>query len=133
MTARQACEAVATEPLRRLSYRRLVVVGDWIAVGRLVAGEPQRVERERILVGGRPPFLDQATKHALFGWGQFGQVHGASIIRPRCARCSAAKASHCVPDQLDRYIYPIYPPEAWLSPSPSSTRFRLRACPRLDG
>jgi hypothetical protein len=37
--------AAAAEPVQRVADRRLVVVDDRVAVRRLVAGEPQRVER----------------------------------------------------------------------------------------
>ena len=39
------------EPVERLADRRLVVVDDRVAVRRLVAGEPQRVQRERVASG----------------------------------------------------------------------------------
>src|SRR4051794_1182550 len=46
---RRARPADLTEPLRCRAYLRLVVVDDRLAVRRLVAGEPQRVQRQRIL------------------------------------------------------------------------------------
>ena len=41
---------------------RLVVVDDGLAVRRLVAGEPERVQRERVLVGRRALLLDEAAE-----------------------------------------------------------------------
>ena len=42
----------------------LVVADDRVAVRRLVAGEPERVERERVLVGRRALLLQQAAEDA---------------------------------------------------------------------
>ena len=42
----------------------LVVRDDRVAVRRLVAGEPECVQRERVLVGRRPLLLEQAAEHA---------------------------------------------------------------------
>ena len=49
--------------LRRLAHGRLVVVDDRIAVRRLVARQPQRVERQRIGVRSRLLLLEQAAEH----------------------------------------------------------------------
>ncbi|HWM64725.1 MAG TPA: hypothetical protein VNP96_12145 [Solirubrobacterales bacterium] len=43
--AGEARPAAQGEPPQRLDHGRLVVLDDRIAVGRLVAGQPQRVER----------------------------------------------------------------------------------------
>ena len=54
---------LAPEPLQRVADRLLVVVDDGVAVRRLVAGEAQRVQRQRVGVGRRPLLLDQAAEH----------------------------------------------------------------------
>jgi hypothetical protein len=51
-------------PVERRFDRALVVLDDGVAVRRLVAREPQRVQRERILVRRRPLLLDQAAEDA---------------------------------------------------------------------
>ena len=79
--ARVADPAPAAEPLQRGAQRRLVVVDDRIAVRRLVAGESQRVERQRVLVGRRALLLQQAAEHALFGRGE---VHSSGSLAGRC-------------------------------------------------
>src|SRR5918995_2630546 len=61
--ARKAHPAAAGKPLERLADRRLVVLDDRVAIRRLVAGEPKRVQRERIGVRRRPLLLDQAPQH----------------------------------------------------------------------
>ena len=48
---------------QRLHHRRLVVGGNGVAIGRLVAGQPQRVEGERVGVRRRPLLLDQTADH----------------------------------------------------------------------
>jgi hypothetical protein len=79
MAARQPRQAVLAQPLRRRKDGVLVIAGHRITVGRLVAGETQRVDRQRILVRRRPALLDQAAEHALLGLGQLAEVHGARI------------------------------------------------------
>jgi Swiss Army Knife protein, DSP-PTPase phosphatase domain len=61
-TAGEACPAAPGEPLERLVDLPFVVRDDRVAVRGLVAGEPQRVEREWVLVGRRPLFLEQAAE-----------------------------------------------------------------------
>jgi predicted protein tyrosine phosphatase len=61
--ARNARPAPAREPLECLVDLALVVRDDRIAVRRLVAGEPQGVERQRVLIGRRALLLEQASKH----------------------------------------------------------------------
>ena len=56
------------QPLRESPASAIRIVSssyddDGIAVRRLVAGEPQRVQRERIYVGSRPLLLDQAAEN----------------------------------------------------------------------
>ena len=74
--ARVADPAPAAELLQRGAQRRLVVVDDRIAVRRLVAGQSQRVERQRVLIGRRALLLQQAAEHALFGRGE---IHSFAI------------------------------------------------------
>ena len=62
VAAGQSGQPVAREPLGRLTDGVLVVVDDRLAVGRLVAREPERVERQGVLVGGGEPLLDQAPQ-----------------------------------------------------------------------
>ena len=73
--AREPCPAAVPEPLERGADLALVVVGDRVAVGRLVRGEAQRVQRERVLVGRRPLLLDQAAEHP--------QLDGIRVHCPR--------------------------------------------------
>ena len=65
------------EPVERGADRGLVVVDHRIAVGRLVARQPQRVQRERVLVGRRALLLDQAGHHADLDGVRF---HGARSL-----------------------------------------------------
>ena len=51
------------EPLECRADRRLVVLDDRVTVRRLVAGEPERVQRQRVGVGSRSLLLDQAAEH----------------------------------------------------------------------
>ena len=51
------------QPVERVPDRRLVVVHDRVPVRRLVAGRPQRVQRQRVRVRRRPLLLDQAPQH----------------------------------------------------------------------
>src|SRR5829696_6120979 len=60
--ARQARPAPPREALERRPDRRLVEVEDRVAVGRLVAGEPQGVEGQWIRVRRRALLLDEATE-----------------------------------------------------------------------
>ena len=62
--ARDACPAASGEALQGVVDLPLVVVDDRVAVRALVAGEPERVERERVLVGRRALLLQQAAEHA---------------------------------------------------------------------
>ena len=61
--ARQRRPLAPPQPVQRRADRRLVVVHHRVAVGRLVARQPQRVERERVLVRRRALLLDQARDH----------------------------------------------------------------------
>src|SRR5829696_5131482 len=62
--ARERGPLALHEPVDGSADRVLVVVHDRIAIGGLIAGEPQRVQRERIDVGRGPLLLDQAAEHA---------------------------------------------------------------------
>jgi len=75
VSAREPCEPVPAQPLRGVAHGRFVVVGHRMAVGRLIARQPQRVQRERVLVGRRQPLLDQAPEHALLGGGEWAELH----------------------------------------------------------
>ena len=73
--AREPHPAAAREAVERPADLGVVVVDDRIAIRGLVAGEPERVQRERVLVGRRPLLLDQAAEDAdLNGVG----VHAAN-------------------------------------------------------
>ena len=61
--AGQAGEAAALQTVQRVADDRVVVVDHRVAVGGLVARQPQRVERQRIGVGGRALLLQQAAEH----------------------------------------------------------------------
>jgi len=79
--AREPRPAAVAEPVQRLADLVLVEIEDRVAVRRLVAGEPERVERERILVRCRPLLLDEAAQHAQLDGVQ---VHAPSL--PRATR-----------------------------------------------
>src|SRR5437763_666898 len=61
----QAGQAVARQSLRGVADRSLVVIADRIAVGQLVGGQPERVERQGILIRRGPSLLDQAPQDPL--------------------------------------------------------------------
>ena len=63
LARREPRPLLAPEPLQRVADRLLVVVDDGVAVRRLVAGEAERVERQRVGVGRRSLLLDQAAEH----------------------------------------------------------------------
>src|SRR5262249_12799914 len=84
--ARKTRPAAAAELVERAPDRRLVVVDDGVPVGRLVAREPERVQRERVLVGRRPLLFDQTAQDAqLDGIG----IHGRQIIGSASASARA--------------------------------------------
>ncbi len=93
---------------------RLVVVGDRVAVGRLVAGQTQRVERQRILLGGREALLDQAPEHSLLRSRQLRMCTSARIlseaIRPR--------ARPSIQDDSPTTTHIASPPRRWQRPWP---------------
>src|SRR5205823_2656244 len=71
--ARQPRPAAARQAVERAADRRLVVLDDRVTVGRLITGETERVQRERVDVGRRPLLLDQTAEDAdLDGIG----IHG---------------------------------------------------------
>ena len=74
-------EDTIREALQRLADRLLVVVDDGVAVGRLVAGEPQRVQGQWVGVGRRPLLLDQAAEHP--------DLDGVRVHAPNLTRCLA--------------------------------------------
>jgi hypothetical protein len=55
--------ALAVKPLERLPDRRLVVGDHRVAVRGLVAGEAERVQRQRVDIGRRSLLLDQAAEN----------------------------------------------------------------------
>jgi hypothetical protein len=61
--ARKARPAPTIEPIKPSTDRSLVIVDNRFAVRRLVCGKPQRIQRERILIGSNPLLLDQATEN----------------------------------------------------------------------
>ena len=77
--ARDACPAASGEALQGVVDLPLVVVDDRVAVRALVAGEPERVERERVLVGRRALLLEQAAEHAELD--RVG-IHARSVRQP---------------------------------------------------
>ncbi len=54
----------AREPVERGAHRGLVVIDHRIAIGRLVACEAKRVERERVLIGSGALLLHETGDHA---------------------------------------------------------------------
>ena len=77
VAARKSSEPVQAQPLRGIADGGLVVGGHRIAVGRLVAGQPERVERQRILVRRGPALLDKTPQHPLLRRGKLGEMHRA--------------------------------------------------------
>jgi len=73
---REAGPAAAGEPLKRLMDLALFVGGDRIAVRRLVAGEAESVQRERVLVRRRALLLQEAAEDTELD--RVG-VHGRSV------------------------------------------------------
>lgn len=61
--ARQAGPTSQGQAAQSLDHFLLVVVDNRLAVGRLVAGEAQGVERKRVDIGRRVLLLDQAAEH----------------------------------------------------------------------
>src|SRR5918993_3721301 len=61
---REPYPAPAREPVERGPDLRLTVVDDRVPVRRLVAGEPEPVQRERVLVRRRALLLDEGAEHA---------------------------------------------------------------------
>src|SRR6185295_18144665 len=71
--------AAQSEAAQALDDRGLVVVDDRIAVGRLIAGEAQGVEREGVLIWRDPLLFDQAAEDAdLDGVGLHAQPSSRS-------------------------------------------------------
>ena len=68
---------------QRLDHGRLVVVDNRVAVGRLVAGEPQSVERQGVGVGSRALLLQQAPRHPDL---DRVRVHRAECYSPRALK-----------------------------------------------
>jgi hypothetical protein len=60
--AREAHPASRGQALERVADRGLVVVDHGLAVRGLVAGEPERVQRQWIRIRSRPLLLDQAAE-----------------------------------------------------------------------
>jgi hypothetical protein len=74
--AREPNPAATAELVESGADRRLVVGHDRIAVGRLVAGGAQRVQRQRIDVRRRSLLLDQAAKNTQLDGAE---VHALSL------------------------------------------------------
>src|SRR5262245_12021648 len=89
--ARNARPAPAGEALERLVDLPLVVADDRIAVRRLIAREPEPVQGQRVLVGGRSLLSQQATEHAQLD--RVG-VHARTVRRAVAAWTPAAPAAH---------------------------------------
>src|SRR5258708_39302327 len=101
--AREARPALAIEPVERPANLALRVVDDGFAVRRLVTGEPERVQRERIDVGRRPLLLDQAAEDTNLdgvcihpGKRNLGALEAASP-RPRALRVRPSRAARSSP------------------------------------
>ena len=73
--AGQPRQAAPLEAVHRVADRFLVVVDDRVAVGRLVAGQAQRVERQRVDIRRRPPLFDQAAQNPELGRCHAGNPH----------------------------------------------------------
>ena len=56
--------------MQGVAHDGLIVVDDRISVCRLIAGQAQRIERQRIGVGGRSLLFKQAAEHPDLGSGQ---------------------------------------------------------------
>ena len=84
--AGQAHQAAPLQPMQRVADRRVVVLDDRLAVGRLVAGQAQRVQRQRVDVRGRALLLQQAAEHA--------QLLGAERKTTRRHRSVAGRRLH---------------------------------------
>ena len=82
----------ARQARQRGPDRRLVVLDHGVAVGRLVARQPQRVQRQRVDVGRRPLLLDQTTEHPQLD--RVG-VHPGSLFALRRARDEAPTKKRC--------------------------------------
>src|SRR5262249_52256589 len=70
--------ATLRESAKRLADPRLVVLDDGVAVGRLVTGEAERVQRERVRVGRGALLLDQTSDHP--------DLDGVGVHQPRSGR-----------------------------------------------
>ena len=98
MVARQPGPAALAEPLRGLAHGRLVVVDDRVAARRLVAGQPQRVEGQRIGVRRRLLLLQQAAEHPDLAPGRGRSRAGSLAIRSwRVAVVSSRRCSEGPP------------------------------------
>ena len=84
------------EALQRLADRLLVVVDDGVAVRRLVAGEPQRVQRQRVGVGRRSLLLDQAAEHPDLDGVRVHEPKSNALPRPTCGHTEGMQRD---PDQ----------------------------------
>ena len=86
--ARDPRPTAVRKAVERLPDLTFVVFDDGVAIGRLIAGEPERVERERVLIRGRPLLLDQAAEDANLDGAD---VHGAEdyALEPRLQSANA--------------------------------------------
>ena len=90
VAARQPREAPLGEAVQGLADDRLVVLHDRVAVRRLVARQPQRVEAQRIRVGGRALLLDQAAEDPHL---DRVEVHHPQPPGAGCARSTRSNAA----------------------------------------
>jgi hypothetical protein len=94
--AREPHPAAPGEAVERRPDLRHVVVDDGIAVRRLVAGVPECVQGERVLIGRRALLLDQAAEHP-----------DLNCVRVHANNRSAARSAHGI---ASRPAWPGAPP-----------------------
>ncbi len=110
----QARVAAALQTVQRVAHDRVVVFDDRLAIGRLIARQTQRVQRQRVVVGRGALLLEQAAKHTdLRG----GQVHQPPSYDPP-APDATAQCSTCWPISDRQYARRLrdgvwHPPEEW--------------------
>jgi hypothetical protein len=75
-------EPATLETVQRIADDRVVVVDHRIPVGGLVARQPQRVERQRVGIGGRSLLLQQAAEHSRLRGGQVHRLKPTTRRRP---------------------------------------------------
>ena len=100
--AGQAREATALQPVERLTDDTVVVVHHGVAVGRLVAREPQPVQRERVHVRRRALLLKQAAKHPRLGGREVHSPlgHALQFTRSQTPGRRGARSGACAREPL---------------------------------